>query len=416
MAETLTCDVAIVGAGPAGVAAALALKAAGVGSVVVIEREKDVGGVPRHCTHSPFGMREFGRILAGPSYARRLGQALNAAGVELRTSTAVTALLPDAALRVVDPSGEGMVKARRVVLATGARESSRAARLLPGDRPVGIVTTGMLQHAVAIEHLKPFRKPLVVGTELVSMSAVLTCRMAGIAPVAVVEEASRPTVRRPLDLFPRLLGIPMHYGAQILDIRGRGRVEAVSLRRADGGVEEIACDGVLLTGRFVPEAPLLRRSTLTVDPGSGGPEIDQFGRCSDPSFYAAGNLLRPVETAGWSFREGTRIGRAVAADLAGRLPAAQASVAIRAGAGIKLAVPQRIAFPQTAAAEAEGAAGHIQIRVERAASGRMVLRGRHGELWARRLTALPERRILIPMRPLSGRLDAAESLTIAMEE
>jgi NADPH-dependent 2,4-dienoyl-CoA reductase/sulfur reductase-like enzyme len=411
MAETLTCDVVIVGAGPAGVAAALALKAAGVGRVVVLEREADVGGVPRHCGHSPFGMREFGRVLAGPSYARRLGEALNIAGVEVRTSSAVTAVLPDATLSIVDPSGESSVKARRVVLATGARESSRSARMLPGDRPVGIVTTGMLQHAVAIERLKPFRKPLIVGTELVSLSAVLTCRMAGIEPVAVVEEASRPTARRPLGLFPRLLGIPMLYQAQIVDIRGRGRVEAVSVRRADGSVGEFACDGVLLTGRFVPEAALLRKSALAVDPGSGGPAIDQFGRCSDPSFYAAGNLLRPVETAGWSFREGTRIGHAVAADLAGRLPAAQRSVAILRGAGIKLAVPQRIALPQ-----AEGGAGYIQVRVTEAASGRMVLRNRHGELWARRQTTLPERRILIPTRPLLAHLDASDSVTVAMEE
>lgn len=410
MAETVECDVAIVGAGPAGIAAALALKAAGAGRIVILEREGEAGGVPRHCGHSPFGMREFARVLPGPAYAKRLSEAARHAGIEVLTSTAVTALLPGATLSVVDARGQGSVKARRAILATGARESSRAARMLPGDRPVGIVTTGMLQHAAAIEHLKPFRNPVVVGTELVSLSAVLTCRLAGIVPAAIVEEALRPTVRRPLDLFPRLLGIPMHYGAEILDVRGRGRVEAVVVRLAGGDVREIACDGVLMTGRFVPEAALLRRSGLAVDAGSGGPVIDQFGRCSDPSFYAAGNLLRPVETAGWSFREGTRVGNAVAADLAGRLPAAEASVAIRAGAGIKLAVPQRMAFP-----DAEGAAEHLQIRVTEAASGRIVLRNGQDELWARRQSVLPERRILIPRRPLLGELRGSDGVTVAME-
>ena len=102
---------------------------------------------------------------------------------------------------------------------------------------------------------------------------------------------------------------------------------------------------MLLTGRFVPEAALVRASHLELDPGSGGPAIDQFGRCSDPTYFAAGNLLRPVETAGWSFREGMRIGACVADDLAGRLPLRSPACRSSAGTGIKLVVPQRLCLP-----------------------------------------------------------------------
>ena len=199
------------------------------------------------------------------------------------------------------------------------RESSRHARLISGDRPLGVVTTGTLQAMVHLHHLAPFSRPVVVGTELVSLSALLTCRKAHIRPVAMIESAPRPTARMPLLLYPRLLGIPVHYATDLVEIRGRSRVESVAVM-SSAGRATIACDGVLLTGSFVPEAALVRGSHLQLDPGSGGPTVDQFGRCSDPAWYAAGNLLRPVETAGWSFAEGQRIGSAVADDLAGLLP------------------------------------------------------------------------------------------------
>ena len=171
MSERLICDVAIVGGGPAGVAAALELRRRGVKRVVILEREEAAGGVPRHCGHPPFGMREFCRILTGPAYARKLCQAALAAGVDVRPHTAVTTLRPFGELDVATPAGPAEIVARRVVLATGGRESPRSARRVSGDRPVGVITTGTLQQSVYIEGLKPFRRPVVVGTELVSLSA-----------------------------------------------------------------------------------------------------------------------------------------------------------------------------------------------------------------------------------------------------
>ena len=392
MTEPCDWDVAIVGGGPAGIAAALALRQRGVARVLILERENEAGGVPRHCGHPPFGLREFGRILSGPAYAARLRLEAARAGVEIRTRTSVTALGPAGHLALTTPEGTSELVAGRVILATGVREMPRSARLITGDRPVGVLSTGTLQQAVHIEHLKPFRRPLIVGTELVSLSAVLTCWKAGIRPVAVVEAASRPTARWPLALFPRLLGIPMHYGAELVDIRGRLRVEAATLRLADGTARTVDCDGILLTGRFVPESALVRLSHLDIDTGSGGPSIDQFGRCSDPAYFAAGNLLRPVETAGWSFREGWRIGGIVADDLDGRLAPAGRTIQIARGEGLKLVVPQRLALPS-----AEPSLGSIQLRA--AAGGTGVLSVRQGSaiLWEKRLSILPERRILVPL-------------------
>jgi thioredoxin reductase len=408
MREPISTDVAIVGGGPAGIAAALALRARGVERVTILEREQVAGGVPRHCGHPPFGMREFHRVLSGPAYAEKLREAAQDAGVDIRLNTTVTTLHPSGKLAVSSPAGTAEVVARRVILATGAREMPRSARLISGDRPVGVITTGTLQHSIYIEHLKPFRRPVIVGTELVSLSAVLTCWKAGIRPVAIVEAGSRPTARRPLDLFPRLLGIPMHYGADVIDIRGRSRVEAVTLQLSDGATKDIACDGVLLTGRFVPESALVRLSQLEMDQGSGGPSIDQFGRCSDPAYFAAGNLLRPVETAGWSFREGWRIGAVVADDLNGRLPAATQTIAIERGPGLKLTVPQRIALPSVG-----GGLDQIQLRAIAAGNGVLKVGSGGRTLWQKRMSVLPERRILIPLAALLKAGETMETISIS---
>ena len=384
-------DVAIIGGGPAGIAAALTLKTRGVRRVAILEREAVLGGVPRHCGHPPFGLREFGRILTGPAYARRLAALAEEAGVEILPRYSVTALQPGGVVQAATPNGAATIRARRVLLATGAREAPRAARFVGGDRPLGVLNTGALQAYVHLHGLAPFRRPVVVGTELVGLSALATCRSHRIRPVAVVEAGARPVARWPLGLFPKLLGIPTYFNDGIEEIRGHGRVEAVRLR----GGRELACDGVLLTGRFLPEASLARLSHLALDAGSLGPVIDQYGRCSDGAYFAAGNLLRPIETAGWSFREGAAIGGYIADDLAGGLPAMEESITLVAGEGVKFVVPQRLARVMPLR-------GRLQLRVEAAISGRLRVSSEEAVLYKRRISTRPERRILIEldeMRP-----------------
>lgn len=227
---------------------------------------------------------------------------------------------------------------------------------------------------------------MVVGTELVSLSALITCRRHGINPVAMLEAGRRPVARWPLTLLPRLLRVQLHYGAQIEEICGAERVEGVTL--SDG--RRIECDGVLLTGRFVPEASLARMGHLAVDAGSGGPAVDQYGRCSDGAYFAAGNVLRGIETAGWSFREGTEIADYIADDLSGGLPGADAAVEVLCGAGIKYALPQRLA-------RVTKLRGVMQLRVGARLRGQLCVRAGETMLYRRHLAALPERRILLDL-------------------
>ncbi|HMB48182.1 MAG TPA: FAD-dependent oxidoreductase [Afifellaceae bacterium] len=397
------CDVAIVGGGPAGLAAATRLRQCGVGSVVVLERELQAGGIPRHCGHYPFGMREFHKLLRGPDYARRLVARAEAAGVAIHTSTSVVALKEGPGLTLSTPEGKAELAARRILLCTGVRETSRAQRMIGGQRPLGIVSTGALQSMVYLAGTKPFQRPVIVGSELVSLSAILTCRHAGIRPLAMVEEADRVTAWRASSALPRLLGIPLLLETELTAICGHERVEAVRLSDRDGGERTLETDGVIVTGRFQPEASLMRMGHLAVDPGSGGPVIDQYGRCSDPDFFAAGNLLRPVETAGWSWREGVCAAEAIAESLAGTLPETETRITIEIDhPAIKLAVPQTVSLPL----DQSGLAGrsgmdHIQLRFARAAPGRLTVLDGETEVWSKAVSGLPERRVLIPLRAIA---------------
>lgn len=399
-------DVIILGAGPAGIAAGLALRQRGISRLVILDREDRTGGATRHCGHPAFGLREFGRLLTGPAYAKKLGETARAAGIDIRLRHSVVALHPGGRLTVATPDGISEMQARRVVLATGARETPRSARFLTGDRPQGVMTTGTLQAAVYLEGRTPFRRPVIVGTELVGLSAVWTCLSHGIKPVAVIEAASQGSTRWPLSLFPRLCRVPVHYGSRITDIRGGRTVEGVDIAGPDGTTTKLACDGVLLTGQFVPEASLLRGHGLAVDHGSGGPVIDDAGRCSDPAYVAAGNLLRPIETAGWCFREGTRLGHQVADDLAGGEAPSRATLTVTAGPGIRYAVPQRLSLPLRTAAP-------LQARVDTVVSGTLRVRAGERILWQRSVSAGPYRRLLIPLAGITIPDDTA-GITVEM--
>jgi thioredoxin reductase len=388
----MRADVLVVGAGPAGLAAATQLRRLGVANVVVVDREQEAGGVPRHCGHPPFGMREFGRVFTGPVYARRLADRAMRAGVQLRLGCCVVAI--DLADRIVatGTSSEGFVRivAERVILATGVRELPRSARLISGDRPLGVLNTGALQAYAYLQHMVPFRRPVIVGTELVALSSLLTCRKIGAAPVIIVEHRQRPTVRWLSMLLPRILGVPVRYGTHIIDIKGQQRVEAVTLRGPDGAVEDVGCDGVLFTGRFTPEAALARAAGLEIDAGTGGPAIDQFARTSASRIFAAGNVLHPVETAGWSWAEGRCVAEFVAKDLAGRLPSSERAIKLMPGDGVRYVVPQRLV-------RGTGGLDHLQLRVSDKVTGALIARSSEQLIGTRALTSGPERRILAPV-------------------
>ena len=399
-----TCDVAIVGGGPAGLGAALELSKLGLRRVVVLERFGEAGGIPRHCGHPPFGMREFKRVLSGPAYARRLVQAAEDAGVEIRTDTTVTAIRPGGVLELATTAGAQTLTARRVLIATGNRERTRAQLLAPGVRPVGVMNTGALQSMVYLEGKRPFSRPVIVGTEIVALSALLTCRRHGIKPVAMIETRDRPQTRRIDMMLARLMGVPVLAGVEILAIEGRPRVEALRLRHK-GEERRLDCDGIVFSGRFTPEATVARQSDLALDAGTLGPEIDADGRSSDPQVFVAGNVLHPVETAGHCWAEGRRAAQTIFRDLR-KTPKLGAGARIVLGAGLRYVVPQRLGA---------GSAATLNIRTDGAVRGRVVLSDASGrELAARSVRSYPEQPVRLPVPALDSAALAGD-LTLRLD-
>jgi NADPH-dependent 2,4-dienoyl-CoA reductase/sulfur reductase-like enzyme len=378
-----------------------------VDDVVVLEREAEAGGVPRHCHHPGFGFSQFHWPYSGPAYARRLRRDVD--GIDIRTGVSVLALRPGGELEIATPGGLDTMTGRAILLATGIRETPRAPRLISGERPAwGVLTTGALQQLLHLAHIQPCRRPVIVGSELVAFSALLTLRRAGIKPVAMIEEADRITAPRPADRIARLaLGVPVLTRTRLLGILGREVVEAVEIERG-GRRERLVCDAVVMTGRFVPEAALPRASHLEFDEGSGGPVIDQHWRCSDPIYFAAGNLLRPVETSGVVGREGEAAGRAMADTLAGRLAAPARRVSIVVSPPLRYVTPQVVAVP------GDRPNGLLfRTRVDRPASGMLRLLRNGQEVWSRKISTLPERRIRLPGEFVS--LDGIESVEVRLD-
>jgi len=320
-----TADVLIVGAGPAGLAAALELKKLGVRDIVVTEREPEAGGIPRMCGHIGFGLTDLHRVMTGPAYARKYCELAEAAGIRIHTNTTIigwnTAAGEDGLsnLSHTSPDGIGTIEAKSVLLATGVRERPRSARLIPGHRPQGVFTTGSLQRFVYEHHLPVGKRAVIVGAERVSLSVVMTLMHAGVKALSMVTELPHHQLYLPVFLPAKILyadllaRAPILTNTRVSNILGRPRVEGIELTDLDSGkTQVIECDTVVFTGDWIPENELARRGNVQTRTPSLGPQVDSLFRTSQQGIFAAGNLLRGVETADWAALEGRSAAQSIA--------------------------------------------------------------------------------------------------------
>jgi len=319
-----SADVLIVGAGPAGLAAALELRKLGVKDVIVAERETEAGGIPRMCGHIGFGLRDFHQVMTGPNYARKYVEMGEKAGIKIASNTTITGWSNAAenggwsGLIYTSPNGLGTIEAKSVLLATGVRERPRAARLVPGHRPQGVFTTGSLQRFVYEQHLPVGKRAVIVGAEIVSLSVVTTLLHAGVNVVNMVTELPRHQLYLPLFFPAKIFYADLLARTSILtnklvtNILGRQRVEGIEVTDLDSGKKEmIECDTVVFTGDWIPENELARRGDVQTGRPSFGPQVDSLFRTSQTGIFAAGNVLRGVETADWAALEGRSAARSI---------------------------------------------------------------------------------------------------------
>jgi thioredoxin reductase len=335
--------VAIVGGGPSGLTAAAALAPTLKEDVLVLERERETGGIPRHSDHLGYGIRDLRRFISGPAYAKRLTATARDAGARLETEAQVTGWDGDRRLVITSPRGRRVVEADAIVLATGARERPRPARRIPGDRPDGVFTTGQLQNLVHLHHAEVGKRAVVIGGELVSWSAVVTLREAGCATVAMVTHYDRSESYAAFRIAGKLaLRVPVVADARVVQINGKHRVESVVVENLRTKQRRtIECDTVITTGDWIPDHELARLADLDIDPGTLGPAIDGALSTSASGVFAIGNLIHPVDTADAAALDGKHVAASVNEFLRTRAAAA-VSLPVTAGTPFRWVSPQRL--------------------------------------------------------------------------
>jgi thioredoxin reductase len=379
--------VTIVGGGPAGLAAAIELRARGVGEVVVIEREAELGGIPRHARHQGFGVRDLRRPLSGPAYARRYAGLARVAGVDVLTETMATGWA-DGALELTSPGGRSTLSPSAIVLATGCRERPRSARLVPGSRPGGVLTTGMLQQLVYLQRRPAGQRALIVGAEHVSFSAITTLAHGGARALALTTELAHHQSLAAFRLGARVrYGVPVWTRTRVSEIRGRERVEEVELTDLDsGGRREVACDTVVFSADWVPDHELAVLGGVELDALTRGPAVDPGLHSSRAGVFAAGNLLHGAEQADVAALSGRHVAASVSRYLAtGEWPAQRVRVQCQPPLG--WIAPN--ALSRGGGPAAAPARGHFALRAReylRAPRVEVVQDGR--ELWRGRLARL----------------------------
>jgi thioredoxin reductase len=340
-------DVLIAGAGPAGLAAAIELRRRGAGRVLVVDREAEAGGVPRHSAHTGYGLRDLHRVMTGPGYARRYAQAAARAGAQVRTQTTVTGWTGPTAATLTSAEGIETVTAAAVLLATGCRERPRAARLVPGDRPPGVMTTGELQQRVYLHGQRLPGRALVVGAEHVSFSAMVTLAHAGAHVVALVTDQPRQQSYAAFALAAAARWrTPVWTSTAVRRVTGRGRLDGVEL--ADlrtGAVSFVGCDTLVFTGDWIPDHELARLAGARIDPGTRGPAVDTALETSVPGVFAAGNLVHAAETADVAAAGGRHAARQIAAALHAGPPAQAERIGITVAAPLSWISPNALRLP-----------------------------------------------------------------------
>jgi thioredoxin reductase len=344
-------DVAVVGGGPAGMAACLELAQKSDLKIGLFEGDRKLGGMPRSC-HRFFGMRDQNRLFTGPGYARYLSRLLSKTGVRIHTETRVLELAVEGSdnasvIHALSPAGPESYHCRSVLLATGCFESPRFTRQIAGSRPAGIFTTGTLQQFVNLRGLKPGKRAFIIGSENVSFSSALTLRKAGVVVAGMAEESDAlQTYSLPARAISKYMRFPIYLNTPMVTIQGEKHVEAVELhQKKENAPRRILCDTVVITGKFRPDAELIHGGVVEQDPFSGGPVVDTNFMTSVPNIFAAGNVLRGADMHDLCALEGRLAGRGILKHLKAGGQKREKTVRLTVASPIRHVVPQKL-IPQ----------------------------------------------------------------------
>ena len=360
-------DVIIIGGGPAGLSAAYSAWENGAKKILIIERDRELGGILQQCIHNGFGLHHFKEELTGPGYAYRCIELIkDKPEIEALIDTMVLEILEDKTVIAVSPEkGLLQVQGKTIILTMGCRERTRGAIRIPGERPAGVFTAGAAQRMVNMEGYLPGKKIVILGSGDIGLIMARRMSLEGCKVEAVLEICpfSNGLTRNIVQCLEDY-NIPLYLSHTIVKIHGHERVTGVTVAKVDEKMQPIAgtefdidCDTLLLSVGLIPENELSRGLHLEMHPLTSGPIVDQRRQTSMPGIFAAGNVVHVHDLVDFVSEEAEIAGKFAALTALGKLDENLTVVNVEAGNGIRTCVPQKLSLPES------GEAARLFMRV-----------------------------------------------------
>ena len=355
-------DVLVVGAGPAGMAAAIAAKEAGVDNILVLEREANMGGILRQCIHNGFGLHRFKEELTGPEYAQRDIDKVKELGIEVRCGTTVLSIDENRFVTAVSKEkGVQLFEAGALILAMGCRERPRGALATPGTRCAGIYSAGTAQKFVNLEGYMPGKRVVILGSGDIGLIMARRMTLQGAKVLSCVELMPYSSgLNRNIVQCLHDYDIPLLLSHTVIDIQGRERLTGVTVAEVDakrqpipGTEQHFDCDTLLLSVGLLPENELTRQADVEMSSLTSGAVVDDTLQTSKEGIFACGNVLHVHDLVDFVSAESFKAGKAAAAYVQGKKRTGK-YVSVKDGDGVRGVVPQKLLIP-------DGEAENVQI-------------------------------------------------------